>query len=192
VYGIIGEHPTDVDTLKVLVKKIAKNNAVKVHVKGYGGAGQLFRKGAKQLTQFSGAPHYCQRFIVCYDSDGNDPKERHRAVANKIIKPSKVKNPCCILIPVQELEAWILADIQAVQNVITSWAPKEITNPEAISKPKEHLEKLSRASNKRPRYDHTLHNDKVAAYLDLAKVAAKCVSFRPLINFVERGIPNHP
>jgi hypothetical protein len=90
----------------------------------------------------------------------------------------------CVLIPVQEIEAWILADIQAVTKIFSGWLPDEIHNPEAIPSPKEHLEALSRQANRRPRYSHAVHNPRVAQHLDLEKVYRKCPSFRPLKDFV--------
>ena len=77
-----------------------------------------------------------------------------------------------------------MADIEAVRNVIKSWKPKPVGNPEAISSPKEFLSKLSRGSNKKPRYDHTTHNEKVAEYLDINRLLKKCPSFQPLATFV--------
>ncbi len=93
---------------------------------------------------------------------------------------------CCIVIPVQELEAWILADIECASKVFPSWKPSPIHNPEGISKPKEHLEKLSRDSKQRPRYRHAIHNEQVAKHLDLEKVARKCPAFTVLAAFVRR------
>ena len=87
-------------------------------------------------------------------------------------------------IPVQELEAWILADIECVTNVIPSWKPNLVSNPEGISSPKEYITRLSRDSRRKPLYMHAVHNEKMAAYLDLPKVAAKCPSFCVLRDFV--------
>jgi hypothetical protein len=88
-------------------------------------------------------------------------------------------------VPVQEIEAWILADIhQAVPQVIPSWKPDEVSNPERIDSPKEHLAHLSRGSNKKPRYVYTIHNSQVARYLDFSTVHRKCKSFRPLQQFI--------
>ncbi len=90
------------------------------------------------------------------------------------------------MIPVQELEAWILADIESVANVIPSWRLKPIDNPERIPSPKERLEKLSCGENKKQRYYHATHNEMVAPHLDLATREKKCPSFRPLAAFVRK------
>ena len=182
MYGIIGEDASDVNMLKVLVRRLRRDKGISILVKGYDGCAQMLRKGVAQLCPF--ADLGCTRFIICYDADGPDPTERFRRVNQDLVSPAGIEGRCCVVIPVQELEAWILADIQAVTNVFTSWYPESVANPESIQSPKEHLERLSRASNRRPRYSHATHNHHVAKYLDLAMVQRKCRSFRPLQEFV--------
>jgi len=189
LYAIIGEDPSDVSTLKVLIKRIANDESLSIKAKGYAGCAEMLRKGAKQIAIFAN-DYDCQRFVVCYDCDNGDPNERHKEVTIKIVEKCAAKGIYCILIPIQELEAWILADIAAVSHVFKGWNPDEITNPEAIKDPKEHLEKLSRTSNRRPRFSHATHNEVVARHLDLQKVANKCPSFRPLNDLVLKGVSN--
>jgi hypothetical protein len=127
---------------------------------------------------------------VCYDSDRADPGLRRQRVLDQVIKPSGITEPICVLVPVQEIEAWILADLDCVKSVIKSWRSKKaIPNPESITNPKEYLIKLSR-ENGRPLYAHATHNPVVARTLDLDKVHAKCPSFRPLVELVQRGNGN--
>jgi hypothetical protein len=182
VYGILGEDESDVQTLKVLVKRLANNPSLTVKTKGYGGCGEMLRKGARQLRLFKGLK--LERFVVCHDADGPDPEPKRQLVIQKIVKPSGLKNGCCIVVPVQELEAWILADIECAANIFPSWKPSPIDNPEGIPKPKEYVEKLSRDSRQRPRYSHAVHNERMALHLNLKKVAAKCPAFRELMAFV--------
>ena len=185
MYGILGEDNSDVAMLKVLVRRLANDKSLPVKGKGYGGAGEMLRKGAKQLDLFK-ALYSCERFIVCHDADGPDPGPKKILVDERIVKPSGVANACCILVPVQELEAWILADIECAINIFTSWQPAPIQNPEKIVSPKEYLEKLSRDSKQRPRYSHAVHNEKMAKHLDLDKVQNKCPAFSELVEFVRR------
>ena len=110
----------------------------------------------------------------------------------EIVRPSGLDEHCCVVIPVQELEAWILADLASASNVFKSWKPKPINNPETISDPKEHLIKLSLAENNKPRYSHALHNERLAKYIDLKTVAMKCPSFRTLEKFVTTAMPADP
>ena len=181
MYGVLGEDNSDTERLKVLIRRLAGNKSLPVEAKGYSGCGDLLRKGANQLMLF--AELGCQRFVVCCDADGPDPRERRDEVLSRIVRPAAVERHC-IVIPVQELEAWILADLPAVSRVITGWKPSPINNPEHVAGPKERIEKLSRDSKRRPRYHHTTHNQQVAKYLDLNKVHRECPSFRPLADFV--------
>jgi hypothetical protein len=181
-YGILGEHRSDANTLKVIVRRLACNPSLPIKAKGYGGFPKMFCKGATDLQAMKDLG--CTRFIVCHDSDGHDPKRRLFDVDSKIVRPSGLASNCCVVIPVQELEAWILANVECATAIFTSWLPDPICNPEAIDSPKEYLEKLSRVHNGKPRYSHATHNEKVAQHLDLDRVATKCPSFRVLRDFV--------
>ena len=184
MYGVIGEDPSDVETLRVLIRRLANNEKLPVLTKGYSGCGEMLRKGASQLKLFSDKG--VARFVVCYDADRSDPKARECEARRKIwdrAVADGIHGKCCIVVPVQELEAWILADLSSVSRVITSWAPKDVTSPELINDPKEHLEHLSKQHQK-PKYIHAVHNQRIACHLDLKKVAEKCSSFVPLMKFV--------
>jgi hypothetical protein len=63
-----------------------------------------------------------QRFIVCVDADGPDAAPRHKVILAQVIKKAQVPSETCVLVPVQELEAWILADIEQVSEVIAPGA----------------------------------------------------------------------
>jgi hypothetical protein len=182
VYGVLGEDPSDVEMVRVLIRRIADNKAVRVSIKGYEGCAQMLRKGATQLVLFRELG--CKWFIVVYDADGPEWQPRYREVLDRIVKPSGVQ-AFAIIIPVQEIEAWVLADVECASRIFTGWRPDSVPNPENITNPKEYLERLSRASDRRPRYAHATHNPRIAEYLDLAKVARKCISFAKLVQFVD-------
>jgi hypothetical protein len=190
-YAILGEDTSDADTLEVIVKRLA-GQTTDVKSRGFDGCGEMLSKGAKQIGLFASLGY--KRFIVSYDADTDDPNRRRQTVMEKIVWPAGVAKDCCVIIPVQEIEAWILADIEAVTNVIPSWRPSPFKeNPEAVNRPKEHLEWLSRSSNKKPRYSHANHNPRVAEHLDLKIVRERCSSFRPLFEWIgkaESELPN--
>ena len=194
MYGVLGEDKSDVATLKVLIRRLAHDKPVLIKTKGYSGCGEMLKEGGKQLKLF--AKLGCNRLIICYDSDNEEPENRYQEVVKRIIKKSGLTGLkteiICILIPVQELEAWILADIEAVTHIFKNWPPKPISNPESIENPKEYLEKLSRDAKNRPRYNHATHNEKIAQYIDLNKIIKKCSSFNPLVELVESGFGNYP
>ena len=194
MYGVLGEDKSDVATLKVLIRKLADDKSIPIKTKGYRGCGEMLKEGSKQLKLF--AKLGCNRFIVCYDADNEKPNNRYQEVVKRIIKKSGLtgleKEMICIIIPVQEIEAWILADIEAVTHIFKNWHPKPISNPEFIESPKEYIEKLSRDAKKRPRYNHATHNEKVAQHLNLEKVSQKCPSFNSLVELVKSDFGNYP
>ena len=142
MYGILAEDRSDAATLKVIVRRLLADSSFPIRAKGFDGSGELLRKGANQLRLFRDLG--CTRFIVCHDADGIDPAPKFDLVRSKIVRASQLENASCILVPVQKLEAWILADIESAAQIFSSWQPTAIDNPERIANPKEHLEKLSR------------------------------------------------
>ncbi len=187
-YAIIAEDRSDAEVLAILVKRLyavcyPKKKAASVAKQGYHGWGDLCRKGAAELGAFYNVG--CQRFIVCLDADQVNPKPRYDFAYNQIIKKAKIPAAWCIVVPVQELEAWVLADIEQVSMIIASWQPKAIANPEKIKNPKEYLRGLSRdPTTKHIRYREPRDNVKMANHLRTEIVAAKCKAFRSLVDFV--------
>jgi len=188
VYAIIGEDNSDVETLKVLVKRIAKTPNLSVRTKGYTGGPQLLERGAAQLNAYRELG--CNRFIICYDCDNELPAERYKKIIDRIINKSDLRNSnssesICALVPVQEIESWILADLSAVSKIISSWKPTAcFSNPEVQESPKEELAKLSRNMQRKPLYNHVVHNPRVAEHLKLDVLATKCPSSLPLFEVV--------
>lgn len=182
-YAVLGEDRSDAETLQVLIRGLAGNPRLSIKIKGYDGCGGLLRKGHRDLDEF--ARQGCDRFVVAYDADRDPPLLRYESARAQILARSSIAaDTCCIVVPVQELEAWLLADLPAVVNILPGWHPDPISNPERIQDPKEHLEKLSCYSKHRPRYSHALHNPKLAEHIDLAVVERKCPSFAALASFV--------
>jgi hypothetical protein len=191
LYGILGEHASDVDTLDILIRRLQEKHRQSVTQnlkKGYTGSGTLKNEGWKALREFN--RRGCARFLVAQDADQKDVGEIRAEIIRKIIKPAGITGCVCIIIPVQEIEAWLLADILAVSKIFTGWKPKEVASPESIAKPKEYLEKLSRQVNEKPRYIHAKHNAQLARYVDLDLVTKRCQSFKPLENLVVNGRGN--
>jgi len=185
LYAILGEHQSDAETIAVFVRRLLDDERLPVIRRGYHGSGELCRKGARDLRAIQ-SQGSATRFIVCHDADGPDPSINHERVRREVVVPSGIKHHLCILVPVQELEAWILADETALSSIFTGWKPKSVDFPESKVNPKEHLEKSSRTKNRKARYSHATHNPRVAKYLNLEVVARKCPSFVPLREFVAK------
>lgn len=179
MYAILAEDKSDAEALKVIIRKHLKNSAITVKTKGYGGCAPLRRKGAKDIQYWAteGVVH----FVVCHDADANSPEDIRKAVTDKVLTPSGFADKCCIVVPVQEIEAWLIADETAICNVIPSFAFEGHPNPESIVSPKEWLVRKSRAANGKPLYSPATFNPEVAKHIRLDVVARKCASFRAFI-----------
>ncbi len=182
--AILGEAQSDAETVKAIVAKVV-GQSVKIQPRGFGGKDKLLKRGAAQIRFFR--DNGFEKFIICHDSDSDDPSGNHAKVTKEIVKPCGLADSCCIVIPVYMIESWILAHIEAVSNVFTSWKPKAIGNPEKIPDPKGELKRLSKNDRGTPRYSHETHNQQVAKYLDLTIVEKKCQSFRPLAEFLRQA-----
>jgi hypothetical protein len=183
--AIFGEDESDFKTLKEIVWCLTGNRSLSICGRGFGGKGNLLRDCARELEFHY--RHGCKHFIICEDSDGDDPDRVRRDAESRIVKASGVAaERCCVSVAVQEIEAWILADIESANQLFPSWRPREVKNPEGIAQPSRELERRSREGKTRPRYLRALHNAQMIQYLDLQKVAKKCQSCRPLRDFVLR------
>ncbi len=185
MYAILGEDESDAETVKEIVRQVIGQN-IKIYTRGFGGCGELLKKGSGQIHFFRTAKS-CEKFIICHDSDSDDPSVNHAKVTERIVKPTGLSDSCCIVIPVYMIEAWILANVESVTNVFRSWKPKPVSNPEKFPDPKGELERLSRTDRGSPRYSHKTHNQQVAKHLDLTIVEKKCPSFRPLAEFLRQS-----
>lgn len=189
-YGVIGEDKSDVEVLKQLILRLSPpGRKVAVRTKGYDGCAEMLLKGAKQLQSFE--RDRCHRFVVCYDSDRDNPEQRLETLMQTVVRPAAVEGPLCALVPIQEIEAWILADLPAVTHIIPSWVPSEsFASPENVTDPKHELVRLSRNQRRRPLYSYVMHNPQVAKFLNLDTLYRKCRSFRPLADLVRAGASN--
>ncbi|PPD48261.1 MAG: hypothetical protein CTY16_06025 [Methylobacter sp.] len=194
MYAVIAEDTNDFACLKVLIRRLANDKSIVIKGKGYMGCGEMLNKGKRDLQNY--AKQGCTKFIICYDKDRESKQKRYEDVITKIIKPANLKkahNLICILIPTEEIEAWILADIKAIAKIIPTWQPtQEFHQPETVISPKEHLTRLSRDHRSKPLYIYTLHNEKVLEHVDLDIVKKKCPSFIDLAVFVEENKTNYP
>lgn len=181
-FAVLGEHRSDAETIVVLMKRLLHDDRASIRLKGYNGCSQLRRKGAKQIRLFANLG--ANRFVVCHDADGPDPAPAHEKVRREVVEPSGVQESCCILIPVEELEAWIIADERAISQTIPTFASPAVSNPEGQNDPKEWIIRQSKQNRSRPLYVPSMHNARVAKYLDLDRVAEKCPSFKPLVAFL--------
>lgn len=183
--GIIAEDTGDVDVLKILAAKLTKRRFSTSHFVGKG-CGPLKKK----------IPGWCKAFsdkgvdavVVVHDLDRNKEKELRELLESML--PEEGFTYVTVVIPTEELEAWLLSDEVAIKTALKlHTAIKPISHPEKIVSPKEHLGKLIRAhsKNRLKQYVNTVDNTLIAKELAVEKLK-KCASFKDFISFVDTAI----
>ena len=178
--AVLGEDRSDAECLVNIVRRISGRPNQTVFRKGFNGCAELRRKARSHLALFS--QKGCTRFIICHDADTNPPENILRLVSNAL--GDEFRDNSFIAVPVQEIEAWLIADKAAIESTIPSLDIAEVHRPEAIDNPKEWLIDASRARNAKPGYSPHTFNPRVAAKLHPERVAAKCPSFKKLRDYV--------
>ena len=168
--------------LRVLVKRVSENPKLSVFGKGFGGCGKLCRKACSHIKDF--ASKGASRFIVCHDSDGTRPRAVKERLEGVIRAGNCSTYNCSIVVPIEELESWIIADEKAIQTVISTLSITSVASPESLNNPKEWLRSKSRVLGSRPLFIPSIHNKEVLRHTNLDKLATKCPSFIPLREFV--------
>jgi hypothetical protein len=182
--GIIAEDHSDVAVLRILISKITKAPFSLKPTVG-GGCGKIVGKchvWAQNLHDQG-----CRYLIVVHDLDT-------RIIAHLRAQLAAALNPSpialhLIVIPVREIEAWLLSDHVAITKAMKLVEPvKMVPNPEVILRPKEYLADLVfRKSRKKRRYVNALDNAKIAALCIMSNLR-RCASFVPLSAFISEHI----
>jgi hypothetical protein len=180
--GIIAEENNDVDVLYELTCKIIKENqfAFKRFV-GHG-CGKLRKKSsAWEANLFKKG---CTLLVVLHDLDRNKESVIRQYLENEI-KNAKFDHTI-ILIPKEELEAWLLSDKHALKAAFKMRVlPKVPRYPEKIESPKEFLGELVRANSK-TQYLNTVHNRRIASAISIPKLKC-CPTFSDYPHFLRRA-----
>jgi hypothetical protein len=119
--------------------------------------------------------------ILVHDLDSANSADLRKAL-RIALDPCPIETHI-IVIPEKEIEAWLLADHEAIGKVM-SISLGRVPNPEAIMKPKERLRDLVYTrSRHKIRYINSIHNKEIAEACSLANLR-RCKSFRPLEEFL--------
>ena len=182
--AILAEDDSDADALSHLVKRHFDDTRLTVKKKGYDGGSGLCRKGARDIKTW--LRQGVKRFVVCHDSDSHPPYQVREKIMNAVVKPSGAESHCCIVVPVQEIEAWLIADELAINDVIPTFQFEGHATPEHIGSPKEWLVGQSKAKNGKPLYSPKTFNAAVAKRLRLDVVSKKCPSFAAFLDCLSK------
>ena len=182
--GVIAEEKNDVEVIYELTCKIIKekNFAFKNFV-GHG-CGKVRRKceawGRALLARG------CSHIVILHDLDKGDEKKL-RAELEAQIRELNFEQKV-VLISVEELEAWLLSDPDALKSVFNMQkSPRVRQTPEKISDPKEFLGNIIRKYSK-SEYLNTIHNRRIAKALSIANLT-RCPSFSPYPKFLKTIFP---
>ena len=183
--GIIAEDESDVDAMRVLIERIAESESICIKKFVGKGCGKIKRKCNSWASTLKAKR--CQCLILIHDLDKNHQTELKKQIEDAL-SPCPI-NPYLICIPVEELEAWLLADPDAIYAALNlDKIPKIPHNPESIKSPKEHIGTLvKRCSSNQKIYINTKHNKTIAEKLNIDK-AKHCKSFIPFYQFVITNI----
>jgi hypothetical protein len=184
--GIIAEDKSDVEVIDAVISKsTGAAYATKSFVgNGCGRIRNKCREWAENLRKRG-----CTLLILVHDLDAGSLRNVRQALVDALgVAPLK---PAVIIIPVREIEAWLLSDHDAIRAAMNIRGPvKRVANPEGLSRPKEYLRDLIyRASKKKITYLNTIHNIKIARVSKMSNFR-RCESFRPLQDFIVENMPS--
>lgn len=181
--GVIAEDKSDVEVVTEILAKYMARNAFSVKPFVGHGCGKMRQKcdSWSRLLFNSG----CEHVFLLHDLDRNNEAELRRSLEEKL--PPKSFPNSLIVIPIEELEAWLLSDTAAIQHVFSlPKTPKQIANCESVVSPKEHLAQMVWSSG-RKRYVNTIHNKKISEQISLGNLK-RCPSFIDLDNYVRANL----
>ena len=182
--GLIAEDQSDIDVIKMLGRKLAGRSLPTAQFVGKG-CGPIKRKtrGWCQNFHLKG----CTAVLLVHDLDRNDQVQLRKVLEQVVSESTTLRQ--AVAIPVEELEAWLLSDCEAIASALKLAKPlKTVTHPEQISSPKEYIRNcVYRASNKKVQYVNSVHNALIAERIDVNLIQKKCPSFEPFAAFFARS-----
>lgn len=181
MYAILGETKSDAECMKILLKRILSTPNLSVKIKGFQGCGDLLKKGSRQIHLFQGLG--CTRFVIAVDADASTGRDR-KIQAQKVVSDANCASNSIIVVPVEEIESWILSDPHAVAQVIRQLSIPSVVHPENIENPKEWLVSQSRSKKSRPLYVPATNNAPICNHIDLQILKNKCSTFADFQNSV--------
>ncbi|MGA2324470.1 MAG: DUF4276 family protein [Sedimentisphaerales bacterium] len=183
--GVIAEEDNDVEVLYELTCKLVNAHSFSFRKFLGHGCGMMRRKctaWAENLLRRG-----CTHLVVLHDLD-NKVEGKLRSELDRCVQ-SLGFNGYVILIPVHEIEAWLLVDANAIKSVFhMKKTPKLPTSPEDLLHPKEKLRDIIWKETQKY-YVNTIHNKRIAAASHISKVKA-CKSFRLYPNFITSHAKN--
>jgi hypothetical protein len=179
--GILAEDISDVMVAQILLKRFSKKAIQTKHRvgKGCGKLRENARRWSLLLKELG-----CTRLVIIHDLDNFSRQDLFGKLdaAHDGLVDNRFR---AVFIPIKEIEAWLLADIEGIRNGLKlKGKSAEIANPESLTDPKKVLfEKIEQMSNGARTYLNTVDNEKIAQSCSLVKLSKKCASILPLVKF---------
>jgi hypothetical protein len=178
--GLIAEDQSDVDVLQELARKLARRQFGVRKFLGYG-CGRIQAKARAWADQLH--RQGCSLLMVVSDLDTRDLGDLSASLGTAV-ESCQIQSRV-IIIPVREIEAWLLADHEAITHALRLRQPiKRQPNPEAVQNPKERLRDLVKERSRgRLTYLNTVHNGRIAKHIQVANLR-RCRSFHSFEQFI--------
>lgn len=173
--GVVVEGACDVAALPILIKKC--RNDVSVIPREC--RGPIFNKFPRILDELERCRTVDKALAIC-DADGEQPHTLLTRMRRELVG-HHYGFPVEPLVIVQELEAWLLADEEALQNVVG--ISMRVRSPEDRPDPKRELVRL--VAKKGHIYNHALAG-RIAEAIRIPILSRRCPSFVRFRNAVER------
>ncbi|MEJ2065754.1 MAG: DUF4276 family protein [Reinekea sp.] len=181
--GLIMEDKSDIEVIDQFLKKYMDESSFSIKKFIGNGCGKLKNKCDIWTKNLFDMGCYC--VIIFHDLDRNNENDLREELLKKV--PEKTYPKSLIVIPIEEIEAWLLSDEKAIKQVFNLKArPKKIANPETIKSPKEHIRDMVWRQGKK-RYLNTVHNKRIASIITLDNLK-RCPSYIPFHDFVTDNI----
>jgi 5S rRNA maturation endonuclease (ribonuclease M5) len=161
--GCIVEGPDDRDVLTRILQKLG----LPCEIRNARGSGNLKRKLNSYIDLLRSSS--CKKIIILRDMDCQDHKALSREFAGYVTKDTK------FCLAVHELETWLLADHNALSEVIHRRI-RPISNPENIHDAKSKMKEIFQKSERT--YIPSRDLPEIAEHLNLSVVRGKCASYR--------------
>lgn len=177
--GLIMEDKSDIEIIDQFLLKYLNKSDYTIKKFIGNGCGKLKNKCDSWTNNLFNMG--CSCVIVFHDLDRNNEVQLRNDLSKKV--PVKKFPKSLIVIPIEEIEAWLLSDENAIKEVFSlKRVPKKIANTEGVTSPKEFIRDMVWRLGKK-RYLNTVHNKRIASKMSLDSLK-QCPSYIPFHDFV--------
>ncbi len=179
--ALITEDETDYWPVRIYIERIAGLSTITFKPKFGNGSGKLVGKCLAWSREM--AMKGCNLLVIVHDLDKNDLNILRKDLESRL-KDSPIANRY-VCVPVQELEAWFLADPESIQKAFGfRKAIRSSGLPETIVDPKEKLEAIVYSYSDKTMLYTTVRGKDIALHTDIDKVRGRAASFQEFHDFI--------